>query len=85
MPQLIDWTHLIGPQLGHVVSSRQSSKMSDENQQQPLTPTQVMTQSHAPLKHRNSLRNHNDTTEHDLMKYLRLIVVLKNNQPVVIY
>lgn len=41
-------TDLTGLQLGHVVSSRQSSVMSDENQQQLLTLTQILTQSHTP-------------------------------------
>lgn len=44
-------TDLTGHQLGHVVSSRQSSIMSNENQQQLLVLTQVVTQGHAPVKH----------------------------------
>lgn len=36
-------TDLIGLQLGYMVSSRQSSEMSDENQQQLLTLSQILT------------------------------------------
>lgn len=41
--QIKGCTDLIGLQLGYMVSSRQSSEMSDENQQQLLTLSQILT------------------------------------------
>lgn len=52
-----------------MVSSRQSSEMSDENQQQLLALSQILTQSHTPLntQQASSLRIHNKTIKGDSM------------------